>query len=286
MRYTTYICLLLLLCSARVAMSFSGATDEDPQPSGHELFTHALQRHVESGRVDYEGMAEDREFKNYLKWLQKMDPASLTSTDAELAFWTNAYNALAIKGVLDNSERHLLSRRTTMQKGKELAAEVQRKRHGEQPPAYRLINSVLEVDGFFDKQEHGVAGKKYTLDQIEKEILLPKFKDPRLHFILVCAALSCPGLPSEAYTEATMQAKIVAVARLFLRNPEKNRLDRENKILYLSQIFNWYRDDFESGGHTLVEFVQPYLDPAARRFLAENEVKIEFVEYDWRLNRQ
>ncbi len=220
--------------------------------SGHALFDAALKRHVRDGWVKYPGLAQDADFKAYLGWLKHVNPDTFANRDAEMAFWVNAYNALAIQGVLQ----------------------------------YYPVARVIDVPGFFDKNRHAVAGGKYTLDEIEKQMLFPRFQDPRLHFVLVCAARSCPALPAEAYTGATIRARLDTVTHRFLTNPQKNQLDRKNRILHLSKIFQWYKEDFVQAAGSVLAFIKPYLAPEDRRFLEQHEVEIRYLEYDWRLNER
>ncbi len=278
--------LLMLVYSMTMFGGLTGvlAAGEDAKKSGSALLDAALKRHVKGGLVDYNGIADDDNFQSYLKWLKAAQFSPEDSTDAALAFWVNAYNALAIKGVLENSTVKILSRRAEPNRGRDLADALRRRRKHGPATAYDLISSVLDVDGFFGSQMHQVAGLKVSLDHLEKKIVFPRFKDVRLHFVLVCAAVSCPGLASEAYTSENIQDRLDQIARKFLNTPEKNRLDQEHGILYLSQIFNWYRDDFSLNGGSVVDFVTEYLDADAQRFLSENGVKVEYLEYDWQLN--
>ncbi|MFQ5601914.1 MAG: DUF547 domain-containing protein [bacterium] len=218
----------------------------------HRLFDLALQKHVQDGLVDYQAMAREQNFQKYVNWLKSVDAASFNSKTEELAFWINAYNALAIQGVITSYP----------------------------------LESVLKAPGFFNKKKHPVARQQLTLDQIEKGVIFRKFKNPKLHFVLVCAARSCPNLPDRAYSSENVFDRIEEVARIFLNNPQKNRLDRENKIFYLSQIFNWYQKDFLSENRSILNFIRPYLEQEKQVFLAENPVTIKYLEYDWNLNSQ
>lgn len=260
------LCLLALFCATSLAAStMNTGTDGN----AHQLFTNALQRHVKEGLVDYEGMAEDSDFQDYLQWLGQARPSDFESRAARMAFWVNAYNAHAIKGVLVHSG--LLRPETTPQEGKP------------RPPG--LIESVQNVKDFFDEKTHRVAGKDYSLNQIEKDILLPRFRDARLHFVLVCAAMGCPALPSEAFTAENIEKRMQETGRQFLNNPAKNRLKKSERTLYLSQIFNWYLKDFEQG-RPLLDYVKPYLSEEERKFIEDNEIRVRFLEYDWSLNKQ
>jgi len=248
-----YICTRAILFVCLLGMpAVHGTAVAADALSGHGLLRAALKKHVQDGRVDYNAMATDGEFEKYLQWLADGDLPTLQSEVGVMAFWINAYNALAIKGVIDNMP----------------------------------LKRVIDVDGFFDKQTHMVAGQKLTLNQIEKGILVPKFKETRLHFVLVCAALSCPDLQADIYTSQTLDGKMTEVARRFINNPAKNRLDRKSKTLYLSQIFNWYKNDFAGEKGSLLEYVLPFLSESDREFLQTNDVEIAFLPYDWRLNAQ
>ncbi|MFQ5708815.1 MAG: DUF547 domain-containing protein [bacterium] len=237
------VCLSWPLAASHAHLSAKGQ-------DGQKRLDRVLKRFVRDGLVDYQAIAKDEDFQQFLAWLETARPESLQTKEERLAFWINAYNASAIAGVI----RHF------------------------------PLKKVLEVDGFFSKEQHAVAGSTYTLDQIEKEILFKKFGDPRLHFVLVCAAKSCSGLPSEAYSGPTVLRKMDEVARAFLNNPRKNRLDRSNKIFYLSQIFNWYASDFTGNGTTVLSFIEPFLSADKRAFISRNKVEIKYLEYDWSLN--
>lgn len=220
--------------------------------SGQQWLSEALKRHVKNGLVDYNGMAKDQDFKKYQDWVANAKLEELINNTGELPFWVNLYNAMAIQGVIENMP----------------------------------VKKVIDVPGFFDKRTHTVAGHEWTLNHIEKEIIFKKFREPRLHFVLVCAALSCPPLQSEIYTAANFDKKLDAVARIFINNPKKNYLDRKNKIMYLSQIFNWYQKDFVPESQSILKFVKPYLSKDDQAFLEANRVEVKYLDYDWRLNSQ
>ncbi len=279
----TQVAWLLLLVSA---FTFLAAAGQPGATEAHGLLQAAFERHVTNGLVDYVGISDDKDFTAYLDWLAKFDPETLRNEKDQKAFWINAYNALAIKAVIETST--LVPPQREGQSSKALAKQLQSKRRGKTTGGYtlRLINSVLDVDGFFKSRKYKVAGGKYTLDHIEKTMIFPKFKDPNLHFVLVCAAMSCPALPSRIYSADNLSSQMESVTRDFLNDANKNRLDKEERVLYLSQIFNWYLSDFGGSDAALVESISPFLDEEKREFLKNNKVKIKFLEYDWRLNRQ
>ena len=223
----------------------------------HELFDQVLRKYVNpQGLVDYAGLKSDSEtLESYLNLLAVNAPGNKATFQTGLAFWINAYNALTIKGVLDHYP----------------------------------ITSVRKVKlfgGFFSRIKFQVGGRSYTLDNIEHDIIRYEFSDPRVHFVLICASLGCPILESRAFVPETLEKRLDNATANFINNPEKVRLDRDNGVLHLSQIFEWYTEDFEDTHGTVISFISEYLPEVDAAFLREEEVKIQYLEYDWSLNAQ
>jgi hypothetical protein len=129
----------------------------------------------------------------------------------------------------------------------------------------------------------GLKGGSVSLDDIENGTLRADFREPRIHFALVCASRSCPALRGEAYRAADLDRQLDEQARAFLADPTKNRFDPATNTLHLSSIFKWFRADFEAAAGSLPAYVGGYLsDPRA----AAPGVRIEFLDYDWSLNDQ
>ena len=223
----------------------------------HELFDQVLQKYVDSqGRVNYAGLKNDLgTLESYLDLLAVNAPSDRATFQTGLAFWINAYNALTIKGVLDHYP-------TTS------------------------VRKIKLFGGFFSRIKFQVGGRSYTLDNIEHDIIRSEFGDPRIHFALVCASLGCPILENRVFGPETLEERLDNATANFINNPEKVRLDRESGVLHLSQIFEWYAEDFEDTHHSVINFVSEYLPEADTAFLARAEVQIQYLQYDWRLNAQ
>ncbi len=223
----------------------------------HELFDQVLQKYVDSqGRVNYAGLKNDSgTLESYLDLLAVNAPSDRATFQTGLAFWINAYNALTIKGVLDHYP-------TTS------------------------VRKIKLFGGFFSRIKFQVGGRSYTLDNIEHDIIRSEFGDPRIHFALVCASLGCPILENRVFVPETLEERLDNATANFINNPEKVRLDRENGVLHLSQIFEWYAEDFEDTHHSVINFISEYLPEADTAFLARAEVQIQYLQYDWRLNAQ
>jgi hypothetical protein len=94
-----------------------------------------------------------------------------------------------------------------------------------------------------------VGGRTMSLDEIEHDILRPRFTDPRVHFAVVCASVSCPDLRAEPYDGQRLSAQLDDAARTFLSNPGKGmRVNEKARKLQVSSIFGWFADDFAKGG--------------------------------------
>lgn len=217
----------------------------------HTPFDRILQSHVENGLVDYASLkAEDEaDLDEYLQSLA--DAKGFAGPDDELAFWLNAYNAGVIKGILDR---------------------------------YPNVKSVMDIKGFFDDKRWMAAGRLRSLNEIENEIVRPRFEDPRIHFILVCAAQSCPPLPNRAMNGPTLQSQLDRAAKDAISSTKYVQVDPEAKVLRLTRIMSWYRKDFEDDAGSLQAYVLKYIEDPAKSQLRGANYTVQFMDYDWALN--
>jgi len=219
----------------------------------HSAFDQILRAHVKDGMVDYQALKNQQAaaLDRYLQSLAAADPKSFANRDDELAYWLNAYNAFVIAGVLEH---------------------------------YPDIGSVMDVPEFFKAKRWKAAGQVRSLDEIENDIIRHVFEDPRIHFILVCAAQSCPPLQAEAMHPERLQSQLDAAARAALNSARYVREDPGRKVLHLTRIMSWYREDFVQEAGSLQTYVARYLKPPAKSRLHGSEYSIEFMDYDWALN--
>lgn len=217
----------------------------------HSLFTGVLQSAVnKNGLVNYQIIKEDKKFNEYLLLISNADISSLDKNE-KLAFYINAYNANVIKNVIDNLP----------------------------------INSPMDVNGFFKKKKFRIAGEELTLDEIEYQKVL-KINSVLPHFGLVCAAKSCPKLLDRAYDGKTVLIQLKENAKNYLNDTTQNRLDRKDKVLWLSELFKWFRKYFETENGSLINTVKSFINEKDKKFLEENKVEIKFLPYNWELNKQ
>ena len=254
--------LLLQACSVKPDLVLPAGDVQTPTTFDHSTFDTVLRTYVAAdGLVDYEALATSDALTPYLQVLAATDPSQL-SDDAQFAFWINAYNALTLKLIADNYPTRSILRLT--------------------PVGY----IVPKVTTPFDVDVGYVGGEIRTLNEIEHEILRVRFEDPRLHFAIVCAAMSCPPLRTEAYVPERLDTQLADQGRSFLFDRSKNAVPVDAKTIRLSKIFDWFEEDFADDKVGLQRFLAPYFEGTVREKLEAGAYEVDYTKYDWTLNAQ
>ena len=241
----------LLPACTTVPRSFSPDQPITAVDFSHDGFDTVLNTHVTDGVVHYPQVAKDPTFTQYLHQLNQIAPTQLPTPNDRLAFWINAYNAFAIKGILDGYSPSTFTGR------------------------YQ----------YFISQRYAVGGQSINLYDLERELLIPDFREPRIHFAIVCASQSCPKLRSWAFSADQIDDQLNDSAKRFINDHTKNRFDRQRKIAYLSKIFDWFTEDFVNHSGSLGKYLAQYIrDPELAMELKREIYTIEFMDYDWSLN--
>lgn len=146
------------------------------------------------------------------------------------------------------------------------------------------LKSITDIGGegsfrAFKEIFYRLGQKSVSLDQIENEILRPSlnFSDGRVHFALICASNGCPVLLPNAYRAETLEDQLNEATRIGLALPRI--LDLRNNQLKLSQIFDWFQDDFINQSGSIEAFLKSF-----RGDIPEQLPDVEYVDYDWGLN--
>jgi len=202
-------------------------------------------KYVSNNLVDYRSI--DRSELSALADEIAKYPLEGANKDETLAFYLNAYNILTIKNVLDNG----------------------------------IPDSPLDVKGFFDTVQHNVGGKSMTLNNLENDIIRPKYGDARIHFALVCGAVGCPPLTKDAFRPSTLSKQLDKLTRSALNSASFLRVDQEAKTLQLSEIFKWYLVDFGGSLESAHGFINKY-----RHNPIPDQYTKSYYSYDWKLNIQ
>jgi len=212
------------------------------QRSIHERWNIELNKYVkENGLVDYIKWSKNKDGLNaYISVLKKNHPQKYWSKNQIMTYWINAYNALTIKLVLDNYP----------------------------------IGSIRDIKDPWNKKIIEYDTNSYSLDEIEHNILR-KMEDPRFHFAINCASISCPKLLNFAYMPNKIEKQLENATIDFLKDLNKNKII-ENEI-EISKIFLWFKNDF-GNTNSLLNFIKKY------SLVKVDKPKIKYLPYNWKLN--
>lgn len=219
-----------------------GATEPD-----YRAWDALLKKYVHTGTrdgirthlINYAALAKDPLWWRAQENFATFAPEKLTSKQEKIAFWINAYNLAAIRKVLE---------------------------------VYPTPSITARGEQVWKEVAISIAGKGYSLDDIEHKILRPA-GEARIHFAIVCASLSCPDLLAGAYTARALEKQLDTQTRAFLANPTKG-VRLEDNAIYLSAIFTWFAQDFGDISNFL----------ARHGILVKKELPRKELPYNWRLN--
>lgn len=212
----------------------------------HELWNELLEKHVsDDGIVNYKSFkTEHKKLLDYIYVLNlgyKYDNLKSLNKEEKLSYWINAYNALTIDLIL----RHY------------------------------PLNSIKDINNPWDQRLWKFGEKWLNLNDIEHEILR-KMNEPRIHFAIVCASVSCPKLQNEAFEASKLETQLTQTTKAFLADSKRNNITEND--LELSKIFQWFVKDFKQNG-SLIDFLNKYSDVKI-----SSKAKITYKDYNWNLN--
>lgn len=202
-----------------------------------------LNTYVQNGRVDYAAMKSNGQLElNALVDFVATKPYDKT---IEKAYLINVYNLSVIHEIVT---------------------------------AYP-ISSPMDVAGFFDLKNTIINGEMYSLNAIENDLLRKEYNDPRLHFVLVCGAISCPPITNFAYMPKTLDIQLEVQTKTALNNDNFIHQEADDKVIYLSEIFNWYSSDFGKKSKDIINYINTY---KLNKFNVDYKVK--YSKYNWTVN--
>jgi hypothetical protein len=233
-------------------LCLAGAGDGGGFDHDHTRLASLLGRYLKDGRVDYASLKKDgaADLAAILETAATAGPAGW-SREQHLAFYLNAYNACVLHEVV---RRYPIAR-------------------------------VIDDGAFFKNPVCRVAGETLSLDRLEKEVILPRFKEPRVHFALVCAARGCPPLQATPWLAKGIDERLEQATRAYLTSPFGLAVDAAGKRVRASRLFEWYAADFGGAGFGVRAFLAERR-PADAALIQDAGTRLEFLEYDWALNKQ
>lgn len=223
-------------------------------PPSHQIWDQLVKTHVKpNGMVDYKGFIKDKaKLEQYLKLISENAPDRKTwSKNQQLAYWINAYNAFTVKLIVDNYPTQSI---------RDLGPKLK----------IPLIKDVWHYKFF------KIGGVESSLDEIEHSILRKEFDEPRIHFAINCASVSCPPLLNEAFMPEKLESQLQKVAFAFINDPTRNKINPDK--VQISAIFSWFQGDFTKKG-SLIDFLNQYA-----KVKIKSNAKVSHLDYNWNLN--
>ncbi len=246
----------VLLQGAVVDDLRAGLAADGPAHFDHGPFDRLLRAHVRvaDGQVDYGVLVAARgDLDRYLEALANA-PLRQLGRDEQVALLSNAYNAFTLALVLER---------------------------------YPDLRSIRDLHDPWGQRRWRLGGHTVSLDDLEHGLLRPLYRDPRIHFVINCASVSCPPLRARALEAATLEAQLVEAVSDTLGRPGYARRDGDE--LALTSILRWFGDDFtdpDAHGHeaTVQAWVARHGPPELAAFIAAADPVIRWLPYDWSLN--
>lgn len=252
---------LFSVIGVSVFMVQSNASTQTPMQNSYSealpKWQLVLESYVdEKGRVDFAGLSKDSAnlelFVNAIGEVSpNANPELFDTQDKVLAYHANAYNALAMWGVIERK-------------------------------VPKNFSTLFKRASFFKFRKVKIGGKKTDLYTYENKVIRP-LGDARMHFVLNCMVKDCPRLPQQAFRAESMQTTLQNAAIEFFTKEKHIQIDMENKTLRLSGIMKFYTKDYVASGkkQDLLEYVNRF-----RTEKIPSDYKVLFIKYDWTVNKQ
>jgi hypothetical protein len=244
------ISILEISCRSRDPLLYG--THYDSSPISHDIFNNLLAKHVsDSGNVNYKGfIADSVRFNKYFELLENNHPNRKWSKNERLAFWINTYNAYTIRLVITNYPVKSIK---------------------------DIGGSIYKVNTAWDIKLIKIGDEIYDLNNIEHQKIRGQFDEPRIHFAINCASVSCPKLLNEAFYPERLEEQLEQVTSEFVNDKKKNLITSEKATL--SKIFSWYRGDFKLENESVTDFINKYSEVKLN-----SNIDVDYMDYDWNLN--
>jgi hypothetical protein len=160
----------------------------------------------------------------------------------------------------------------------------------------------VHIQGLRTNAYFMIMGMQYTLDEIERDVLLGKFEEPLICFAVCYGTLGSASLRPEPYIGKVLDEQLAEQAKDFLSLSSSFRIDQTGKIVYISSMFKMYKWREESlikkyGTNKLFrEHIEPeravlnlikdYISEQNEAFLTRSQYAIAYERYNWLLNEQ
>jgi hypothetical protein len=265
-----------LFCALCVIYSVAGLCDDfddadinwrkhnpySTQTISHQIWDTFLIRyiHPENGinLLDY-SQASKQGKKQLNKYIKQLATTKIVhyNRQEQKAFWINLYNALTVRLIVN-------------------AYPV------ESIQSVKLKKLSFSEFSPWDRQLVTLNGVKLTLNNIEHKILRSYWSDPRIHYAVNCASISCPNLANQAYTAENIEAMLNNAAISYINHPRAVKFI-DSKTIKLSSIYQWYSEDFGGYDEAILSHLKQYAKQPLTNQLKAFSGRMTY-HYNWDLN--
>jgi uncharacterized protein DUF547 len=231
----------------------------------YSLLNNLLNKYVNGEKVNYKELVKEKEnLFRFTEQLAQISPDShvelFQTRNEKLAYWINAYNAYILQTIVEDYPVESI----------------------------KDIN-FIGVTVWLNKNMLG--GEKISFKSLEDDIIRERFNDPRIHFAINCASVSCPPIINEVYLPEKLENQMESSTEKFINNENNFSVDEENKIIYISAIFDWYEDDFidwlkkehpQIKNPVILDYIKIYYKDDIKQDWYEFDIEVN--DYDWSLN--
>jgi hypothetical protein len=227
----------------------------------HGVWERFLLRYIRPGddgvhRVAYGEVAPaDRQALD--DYLQSLSAVTITRyrRSEQMAYWINLYNALTVGLILDHYPIASIRKLHDPNQGRR--------------------------NGPWDRDLITIGDMGLSLNDIEKRILKPIWRDQRIQYALSCGAIGCPNLQPTPYSGALMDKQLSDVAMAYINDPRCIMIDGDQ--LRVSSLFRWNIEDFGGSDLDIIHHLMAYAAPDLAMALQKFD-RIHGDGFDWRLN--
>jgi Protein of unknown function, DUF547. len=243
-----------------LACAFALRAANDPIVPDVAAFDRILKTYVlEDGTVRYAALKADLgPLSRFVDQIGAVSPDShprlFPDRPHKLAYWLNTYNALVLWAMAK-----------------------------EYPEKKDQLKTLIGRYRFFMSMKFKAGGRDLSLNDIETNAIRKQFQEPRIHFAVVCASMGCPWLSRDAFQGERLEGQLVSRTTLFVNQERNVRLNRARREAELSQIFQWYAQDFGASTEELLSFIGKYRTTDGAE-LHEGKWKVRYFKYDWGIN--
>lgn len=188
-----------------------------------------------------------QEIDDFLNDAASYSLRSVMGKEPKIAFLMNIYNAFAVQQILNHYP----------------------------------LDSINEIEGFFDANSISVDGEDQTLDDLAEQVRAIGKPYPQCALALFSGAMCQAPLAPRAYTAANLADQAEACGRALMT--EQVETDGKAKKVVLPGIVGLHRDYFEDQPKGLAGAMYPMVETSVLVLLAAPTTEVTFRDMDYTL---